>query len=381
MGGDYLIHATLSAFRSFAALPLPEFPWENKETAARLRPSHGPSNVSAAVYRRVLGEGGRRVLFFAERCERLLRQLGTGGCKKEVNKYLSIREVWLWLYKAHLRLAHGRDGLVGKWTNPQLVNIVAAAQEDATPSCPGVYFTGQFGADRWALQDVFCCKRPGFYADIGAAHSWKISNTYPMDTFLGWNGVCADVAFEDPEAFKHTRRCAQRQKVAVHRTSKGTLSFLRPFRDHYGEKVYGHGGLVGADGEAALLDTWSALGDEWQIENRTIQLVSLWDLLETPLQKANTTTVDFMSLDTEGQEDEILEGFFERRDAEQAAQPSAPLPTILSLAVESKPEEDAAKAKRIADLLTARGYRLDLEVEPMDLCRMAVALPARLVVK
>ena len=51
--------------------------------------------------------------------------------------------------------------------------------------------TSQFQQDLWALQ-VNGCKRGGYYVDIGANNGVHISNTYVLDHFQGWRGLCVD---------------------------------------------------------------------------------------------------------------------------------------------------------------------------------------------
>lgn len=113
-------------------------------------------------------------------------------------------DLWHFLHRAHLRLRRVEPELSGQLAPHDVRTLFH--------HCPGVPYTGQFGADRWALEEVFCCKRGGVYVDVGAASSWVLSNTYAMDAFLDWQGMCIDAIFEDPEGFFYTRSCEQVQQ-------------------------------------------------------------------------------------------------------------------------------------------------------------------------
>ena len=51
----------------------------------------------------------------------------------------------------------------------------------------------QLHQDQWALETATpMCMRGGYYVDIGANDGVKISNTFALDHYFGWRGLCSD---------------------------------------------------------------------------------------------------------------------------------------------------------------------------------------------
>ncbi|CAJ1345155.1 unnamed protein product [Effrenium voratum] len=280
------------------------------------------------------GETGEAVASEVKRAEAAFQEAGAQTC--HVNS-----QAWLFLHRAQLRLAFQRDPPLDDFHEPPREIAVYLSTRPQT-ACAHVAFPGQVGADRWALEQVFCCKRFGTYAEIGAAHSWRISNTYAMDVFLQWQGVCVDPAFDDPSGFAQTRSC-RRVEAAAWTSSGEERRFTRPARRQVSNVQYGHGWVEGDNHSEEMLKARqmeSELGSAvWQMKTHLVRTISLRDALK-PLG-----SVDFLSIDIEGHEDEVLEAFF--------AQPSV---RIAAMAIEVKEPE---KAKRIARLLESQGYELD----------------------
>jgi hypothetical protein len=56
--------------------------------------------------------------------------------------------------------------------------------------------TSQLHADQWALEVAEArtgsCLTNGFYVDVGSNNGYRISNTYPLDVYQSWSGLCID---------------------------------------------------------------------------------------------------------------------------------------------------------------------------------------------
>ena len=52
-------------------------------------------------------------------------------------------------------------------------------------------------AEEWIVRDFFKGQRGGVFVDVGANHHQRFSNTYYLETVLGWSGV----AFEPQAKF------------------------------------------------------------------------------------------------------------------------------------------------------------------------------------
>ena len=49
-----------------------------------------------------------------------------------------------------------------------------------------------YAAEKWIIRDFFQDMRGGTFLDIGAGHPQTDSNTYYLETALGWNGIAVD---------------------------------------------------------------------------------------------------------------------------------------------------------------------------------------------
>ena len=47
-------------------------------------------------------------------------------------------------------------------------------------------------AEEWAIRDFFGNRRDGVFLDIGANHYRRFSNTYYLETVLGWSGIAVE---------------------------------------------------------------------------------------------------------------------------------------------------------------------------------------------
>lgn len=173
------------------------------------------------------------------------------------------------------------------------------------PAANFVQYCMAHGASSQAqlFQDLFVLfmlrgKRNGFFVEFGATNGVEVSNTYLLETKCGWSGILAEPARIWHEALD-TNRKAKIDHRAVWNESGKTLTFNEV--------------------EAADLSTIAAFSDSDEHrekrrsgKNYDVESVSLNDLLafhDAPKK------IDYMSVDTEGSELEILRHFdFDRYD-------------------------------------------------------------------
>lgn len=144
-------------------------------------------------------------------------------------------------------------------------------------------------------QDMFAYlasgqKQSGFFVEFGAGDGIELSNTVMLERELGWTGILAEPLPDYHDSIKERRsaaldtRCVwSRSGERVNLVVSGYLSTIDRFRNadlHASAR---------AMGKTTLVDT-----------------VSLWDLLE---QNGAPRAIDFLSIDTEGSEYEILSAF------------------------------------------------------------------------
>lgn len=153
----------------------------------------------------------------------------------------------------------------------------------------------QLGQDLFVLSELEF-KRSGFFVEFGATNGIELSNTYLLEKSLGWDGILAE-----PARFWHSalmgNRSAKIETDCVWSASGETLVF-----NEVGEK----------DETATLstLDAYSGADNHRSSRKRgkkyEVETISLNDLLK----KHNAPKeIDYLSIDTEGSEYEILKAF------------------------------------------------------------------------
>lgn len=159
--------------------------------------------------------------------------------------------------------------------------------------------TSQLGHELWVLEKS-SYKRGGFFVEFGATNGILLSNTYLLEQGFGWNGLCAEpnpVFFEE---LRKNRLCTV-SNACIGATTGEKIEFI--FADVFG----GMARDVACDQHEERRVAYKSLGNTAEITT-----ISLHDFLK--FHKA-PTTIDFISIDTEGSEFSILETFpFEQWD-------------------------------------------------------------------
>ncbi len=146
-------------------------------------------------------------------------------------------------------------------------------------------------------QDLFVLseldfKRGGFFVEFGAADGHYLSNTYLLEKEFEWSGILAEPARGWHKDLRNNRNCSI-ETDCVWSESNSTLVFNEV-----------------DSGEYSTIDSYSA-GDahhQTRKKGRTydVRTISLLDLLD----KHNAPKkIDYLSIDTEGSEYDILRSF------------------------------------------------------------------------
>jgi FkbM family methyltransferase len=152
---------------------------------------------------------------------------------------------------------------------------------------------GQLFQDLWALW-VSGQKRGGFFVEFGAADGVFLSNTWLLENRYGWTGILAEPNPTSFEALARNRGCAVSNKCVYSRTGE-RLEFVATRQPEY-SGLTAHNERMSRRGGPRLM----------------VETISLNDLL---LEHNAPRQIDYMSLDTEGSELEILSTFdFDRWD-------------------------------------------------------------------
>jgi FkbM family methyltransferase len=146
-------------------------------------------------------------------------------------------------------------------------------------------------------QDLFVLstldfKRDGFFVEFGATNGVDLSNTYLLEKDFSWNGILAEPARSWLQDLKHNRQC-NIETDCVWSTSNSVLSFNEVDTREFS--------TISSFSSTDRHVKRRKHGKSYDV--KTISLVDLLDKYHAPRQ------IDYMSIDTEGSEYEILRGF------------------------------------------------------------------------
>ncbi len=150
--------------------------------------------------------------------------------------------------------------------------------------------------DLWVLYELGAA-HAGYFVEFGAASGSALSNSYILEHDFGWTGAIAEPNPVFHEHIARKRKCYFSPKE-VHPISGARLSFQCAARPMF----------------SRLVQPGSGTTDEAELEvNETIDVetISLDDLLDVA---GAPETIDYLTVDTEGSEFDILPAFdFTRR--------------------------------------------------------------------
>jgi FkbM family methyltransferase len=152
-----------------------------------------------------------------------------------------------------------------------------------------------FGSSKSQLrQDLFALsylgfRKNGYFVEFGATNGVDFSNTYLMEKELGWNGILAEPAAVWHNDLKKNRKC-NIEYNCVWKDSNSSLTFNQV-----------------AKAELSTISSYSDADSHMEARKKgityNVKTISLNDLLH----KYNAPNyIDYLSIDTEGSEYEIL---------------------------------------------------------------------------
>jgi FkbM family methyltransferase len=154
-------------------------------------------------------------------------------------------------------------------------------------------YYSQFEQDKFVYENYFQGKTDGYFVDIGAHDGTTFSNSRFFEE-LGWKGVCVE---PNPTVFKtleSTRNCVCVMKAVADYTGKATFFQI----------------IEGADMLSGLADEYNERGIKTIYDNLE-DLENGFEYIDVETELfdniVDNTTIDFLSLDTEGNELKILQ--------------------------------------------------------------------------
>lgn len=183
-------------------------------------------------------------------------------------------------------------------------------------------YQGQVMQDVWALFELDD-KREGYFVDFGATNGTTMSNSLILERNMDWTGIVAEPNPVFHENLARSRNCHISHKC-VHSSTGDTMDFIMAARPMFSRLAAASDGLAFEEG-----------GIDDRIAVKTVTLNDLLDEYDAP------EVIDFISIDTEGSELDIMSQFdFSRRH-------------VRLFAIEHNHEE---RRDHIFDLMTAQGY-------------------------
>jgi FkbM family methyltransferase len=149
----------------------------------------------------------------------------------------------------------------------------------------------QLGQDILALT-VSGLDKPGFFVEFGASDGVALSNSHVLEKHFGWTGVLCEPSTAWHEALKQNRSCSIDTRC-VYSVSGEKISFS--------ENYLGELSAITAYAEPNASGILKRTTSSYEVET-----ISLLDLLK---ENNAPKFVDFLSIDTEGSEFEILKNF------------------------------------------------------------------------
>jgi len=176
----------------------------------------------------------------------------------------------------------------------KLEHIIAAIDNYTGPRY------SQLGQDILALA-VFGTIKPGFFVEFGGLDGIENSNTFLLETSYGWQGILAE-----PGKIFHTPLAENRKCLIDHRAVADRTGMTLEFKETNIEL-----GLSGLTGYFHPNDRHTANRKNSSGQVYDVTTVSLDDLLD---HHGAPDHIQYLSVDTEGSELEILKNFnFSRR--------------------------------------------------------------------
>lgn len=143
-------------------------------------------------------------------------------------------------------------------------------------------------AEEWIIRDFFRDQRNGFFLDVGANHYRDYSNTYYLETALGWSGIAVEpLTVFGPD-------------YAAHRPRTKFRPFFVSDVSNEQAKIYLVENHLVTSSERSYVERYGSNAVEV-----TAPTITLNDLLESE----GVERIDFMSMDIELSEPKALAGF------------------------------------------------------------------------
>lgn len=166
-------------------------------------------------------------------------------------------------------------------------------QRDTDNSCKSGDLAGKTPFFSQIAQDYYLytrhfkhLRRRGVYAEVATQHPVEGSNTFFMDACLGWKGLCVE-ANPETHVWIHRMRSCELVPTCVGRYDGERVKFL-------------------LHGDAGGVEDTNKNKDEWKEPAKSTYLICM--SMDVMMKRRNIIKLDYLSLDVEGHELEVLRG-------------------------------------------------------------------------
>jgi len=155
-------------------------------------------------------------------------------------------------------------------------------------------YNSEHGQDRYLNEKIFKNMRDGVFVEFGAIDGLITSNSLFFERELGWTGLCIEPIPEMYEKLKQNRKCICEQYAIAEAEGK--------------EEFMENKDCVGWSGLHRTIEN-----EHWERISKqapTVDIITVpTTTIGTLLEKHKLYKIDYMTIDTEGNEFEIIKGF------------------------------------------------------------------------
>ena len=161
-------------------------------------------------------------------------------------------------------------------------------------------YYAQIGQDKYYVENIIKYKRNGFFIDIGSHNGIYMSNTYTLEKFFNWNGICIEAQSNLYEQLVKNRKCITINSC-VWSQNDIIVEFEIPLANEIKEGNDLLGRVKGLDGNEKYFKSQFKKKDIIHMKTQTFE--KILDDNNSPKM------IDYVSIDIEGSELEVLKFF------------------------------------------------------------------------
>lgn len=156
-------------------------------------------------------------------------------------------------------------------------------------------YTGQYKQDKWIIENYFKFKKDGYFVDLAAGDGIFLSNTYLLEKELNWKGICIEANDKTFVDLSKNRSTICDNSCVLDDIS--TVNFVNTTKTSTWEHLL--------SSIETYIPSHHKIVKESVVSKKTVSLNTILDKYQAP------SYIDYISLDVEGCELDILKNFFE----------------------------------------------------------------------